>query len=518
MKTSKMLFRSTLIILILTLLSRLLGLGRETVIAYLFGASKTTDAFLVAYTLPYFFYSVIGTATAGIIVPIVTDYMAQDRQEEAWQILCKIMNMLFIIVSIIVLIGIFQAKQVTWGLSSGFDQKTFTLATRLTAFMMPSILFMTLAGVLGSILNTHNIFGPPAFGPVLMNMTIILAAFLTKSFWGIEGLVFGTVIGAFLFFLIQLPFLIRAGFRYYPLFPLKDPDVWRVLIGLGPILFVTGITQIYSMIDIRFASGLSEGSIATLNYARRLMHLPQALFVSAVTTAIFPTLSRLISEKKNSQMAVTLQKGIRAILLLAVPGSVGLIVLRKPLIAFLFEHGAFDSRATVMTADALLYYVLGLVGVCLFLPLTRGFFALKDTKTPLFVCLITILIKVVLNFLLIDKMVHSGLALASSITVYISMLLLGYILQFRLPGLFNRSFFSYFITILAISFLMGIFLIFFDGILASFLVEGWALGLRVFLGTLFGGVIFVGSGLFLSIKEIRFLWESGIQIFKNRVG
>ncbi len=380
------------------------------------------------------------------------------------------------------------------------------LAANLTALMLPSILFKSLAGVLGGILNANQIFETPALGPALMNLTVILSALVCGIWLGIYSLAFGTVIGAIFFAACMVPSLRRIGFRYSFAIKFHDPTVKKVVVSMWPVMLSTGIVHAYTIIDLWLASGLDVGNIAVLNYARKLMLLPQGIFVMAVTTAIFPTLSKLIAESRVPEMVTTLQRGIKAILLLAVPGAVGLTVLRQPIVSLLFERGAFDAEATAMTANALLYFTLGLVGLCLYLPLTRGYYALRDTRTPLFVSLATVAVKLILSILFIRFLQHAGLALATSVTVLFNMLVLAILLQYRLSGLFDRTFFLFVFAIVIASALMGIGVNRLDGLLAAHLAPGgWALALRVGSDLAFGTALYLCIAWLLRLDELRYL-------------
>ena len=198
----------------------------------------------------------------------------------------------------------------------------------------------------------------------------------------------------------------------------------QVLSSLWPVFLITSISQVYTIIDLRLASGLAEGSITALNYARKLMQLPYGIFVSAITTAIFPTLSRLVAQESIAEAAATLRKGMKVILLLALPCSIGLGVLRQPITILLFERGAFNSQASAMTAEGLLYYAFGLVGLCLYLPLTRGFFAMQDMRTPFFICLGMVAVKLFLSLAFRASLKHGGLALATSAAISLNAVML----------------------------------------------------------------------------------------------
>ncbi len=510
MSAGKTIARATVLILALSLLSRFLGLGREAAIAYRFGATGATDAFLVAFIIPSMFYGVVGMALATVIVPLFAEYVACGRREEAWRVMSLVANAVFVAACVLALLGMLFAPVVARAFGAGFPPETLRLAARLTVIVMPSIVFMSLAGVFNGILNANNIFGPPAFGPAAMNIVIIIFALVAGKFYGIHGLAAGALAGALAFGLVQLPALRGVGFRYSLALNFRHPEVRRVIVMMLPVMLASGIGSIYTMIDWRIASGLAEGSIAALNYANKLMNLPQSLFVLAVTTALFPTLSRLVAEERFGEMAAALQKGIKVVLLLAIPASAGLIILREPVVTLLFERGAFDTRATAMTAGALLYFTVGLAGFCLNLPLTRGFFAMQDMRTPLFVSLATVGVKLFFSLVLVRFLQHSGLALATSLTAIANMLVLSCLLERRVPGLFERSFFRFVGRAAVSAVAMGFAVYALDGILAGCLPGGALfLAARVGLDIACGVFVFAVLGLLLRLDELLYLVELG---------
>lgn len=515
MNNGRVIARAAVVVLTLSLLSKLLGTGREAAIAYGLGTSWKADAFCVAFIIPYIFYGVVGAALTAVVVPVYAEYVAQGRRQEAWRMLSLVVNAVLVTMSLIAVLGVVFSPLLARALGAGFEPEPMQLAARLTAVMMPAILFMSLAGVFTGILNGNNVFGPSAFGPALMNIMIILGALVGVIFLGVYGPAAGVVAGAVAFAAVQLPALRFVGFRYSLCFSVRHPEVRRILVLMVPVLLASGIMQVYTLVDYRLASGLAEGSIAALNFANKLVNLPQGLFVLAVTTAVFPTLSRLFAEEKRSEMAATLQRAIKTILLLGVPGAVGLIILREPIVALIFERGLFDERSTFITANALLYYAVGLAGLCVNLPLTRGFFAMKDTRTPLYISVASVGVKLVFSLVLVRFLQHCGLALATSLAVLTNMFILAWLLQKRIPGLFDRVFFSFTGGVCLSAAFMGLAVYFLDGHLGTLLGgKGFLLLLvRVGLDVSAGALVFAVVGLALRLDELLYIlqWLRGFR-------
>ncbi|MEW6459408.1 MAG: murein biosynthesis integral membrane protein MurJ [Bacillota bacterium] len=504
MSTGQVVARATIVVMIMLALSRVLGLGREAAIAHQFGATHATDAYLVAYTIPNIFYAVAGIALATVIVPVFTEYVTRGRREEAWRLCSLVTNALILFTVVGSLIGMILAPAVVGVLGKGFAPETFRLSVQLMMIMLPSIVFFSLAGLFTGMLNANNVFGVPAFAPAAMNIVIIFGALFLGNYYGVYGLAAGVVGGAAAMALIQVPVLRRAGFRYRFELNLRHPEVKRVLYLMLPLTLGLSVNQVYLMIDWVLASGLAEGSIAALNYANKLIQLPQSLFVLAVSTAIFPTLSRHIAEGHPAEMARTLSRGVKVVLLLTVPAVAGLVLLRVPVVTLLFERGAFDERATAMTAAALLFFAIGLVGHCLVMLISRGFFAMQDMRTPVVVTIGTLTVKGGASLLLVGPMAHAGLALATSVTALLNAVLLIFLLQRRLRGgLITADLVRFLVGVLVATGVMGLAVVLADAVLAGLFPAG-GLGLlaRVGLVIMTGTIVYFFAGILIRLDEL----------------
>ncbi len=517
MSTGQKVARATVVVMVMLGLSRVLGLGREAAIAHQFGATYITDAFFVAYTVPNIFYAVAGVALATVIVPIFTEYLTQNRREEAWRLCSMITNALIVFTALGAVAGMFLAPVIVGILGTGFAPETFRLSVQLTMIMFPSIIFFSLAGLFMGILNANNVFGLPAFGSAAMNIVIISAALFLGGIYGVQGLAFGVVGGAATMAMIQLPVLRKLGFRYKLELNLKHPEVKRVLYLMLPLTLGLSVNQVYLMVDWVLASGLAEGSIAALNYANKLIQLPQSLFVLAVSTAIFPTLSRYVSEGRPQEMAATLRRGIKVVLLLAVPAVAGLVVLRYPIVTLLFQRGAFDTVATEMTAVALLFFSIGLVGHCLVMLVSRGFFAMQDMTTPVYVTVGTLVVKLGASIMLVGPMGHAGLALGTSITALLNTFILLWLLHRRLPDLLNKELIKFASGVMFAALVMALSVYLADFMFARIWADtGIELVIRVASGIFLGTAVFFLAGMLLRLDELNNILKYGLQIVSSR--
>lgn len=414
--------KATGLVVLMNIISRVLGFVRDAVIAREFGAGEVTDAYFVAYTLPYALQAVLGMAFLIVIVPVITSYLTENKKSEAWNAGSIIFNWTFLILSGVTIVGFILAPQLVSILAPGFAPDQHELAAELTRIIFPSIVFMGLGMLLTGLLNAGGIFGLPAFAPGLTNIVIILAViFLTAQFKA-EGLAYGTLAGFIAFFLIQLPSLKRLGFKYYFNFSRDHTALKKVSQNIFPILLAISVNQAYLAINRIFASGLAGGSITALDFSYRLMTVPLGIFAFSIATTFYPEFSRRISRGDYKGLSDSLIQSLNMIILVSIPAAVGLIVLRYPLVRFIFERGAFDRAATVMTADALLYFSLGLLGIGAYLIIIRAFFAKDNYKIPLIAGIICVIVNTILSFILINYLDHKGLALANSLAVTVSVI------------------------------------------------------------------------------------------------
>lgn len=506
----RLFFQATLLIAAFNLLSRFLGLGREIVIAHQFGATLVTDAYLVALTIPFLLFMVFSQALATVVVPVFTEYKARGEIGEAWRVSASVVNLLVLVLTAVAAVGILVAPVLVRLIAPGFDTAAIDLAVVLTQIMFPLLVFSGLATVFSGFLNANNIFGLPAFSGAVNNLVIIAGALILGGLYGIHGLAYGTVLGMVAAGLVQLPGLYRAGFRFRTTFDWYHPGVRKVFRLMLPITFGIAISQLYILIDRVLASLLVVGSIAALNFGTKLIQLPVGLFVLALSTAVFPTLATWATEGREREVLETMRRALRIIVLTTVPAGVGLIILRYPVVQLLFERGAFDERATAMTASAVLFYSIGLVGLAANVLLTRGFYAFQDTRTPVKLLVVNVVLNLVLSLLLMGPLQLGGLALASSIAALVNTVLLVYFLERRLPGLWRSAdWFRFGGGVLAASGLMAVVVYAADVALAGLVAPGTVgLALRVGGAVTAGVVVYLVVGLVLRLEEIGIVLQA----------
>lgn len=403
-----------------TFLSRIFGYIRDMVVALLFGAAAPTDAFFVAFRIPNLLRRLVGEgALTASFIPVYSEYLSQKTKEESDELVSVSFSMLTILLILITALGIILSPWIVKIMAYGFAQDTekFRLTVLLTRVMFPYIFFIGLVALAMGILNSWKHFTAPALAPVLLNLSIIVCAFLFSKFLSepIISLAIGVLIGGVTQLSLQIPFIRRQGIKVRFLLRISHPGVKRIALLMAPSVLGLGVTQLNVLVSTFLASYLPEGSISYLYYADRLLEFPMGIFAIAIATAILPTMAEKSAKNDLGGLKETLSYALRLTFFVTLPAMMGLIVLRQPIINLLFQRGAFSAQAAEMTAQALLYYALGLVffaGVRIVVP---AFYSLQDTKTPVKVAFVALLANAGLGAFLMLPLRHGGLALATSL-------------------------------------------------------------------------------------------------------
>ena len=450
------LFKAAGIIAAASVLSKILGFGRETAMAAVFGASHTTDAYLVSLIIPGMLFAVIGTALTTTLIPVYTQRLHESGEQAGWQFINSLLNFVLIASLVLTGAGLLAAPLIVRVVAPGFQGGTFSLTVSLTRVLLPIMVFQGVIAVIVGLLQAKQRFTLPALIGIPYNIILITAIVWGGRHWGITAVAVGMVLAILSEVLIMAPGLrgIRFGYRW--LLNLRDPGI--ILVGkmLLPIILATGASQMGLIVDRMLASGLQEGSIAALNFGNLLAQFPLGIFAVAVATVIYPTFSQFAATGDQAGLRRALVGGVRVTLFIIVPTSVALIVLRAPIVRVLFQRGAFDPRASGLTAYALLFFSLGMVPMALRDLVSRVYFSLKDTLTPMWLGIGAVALNIGLNFLLIGPLAHGGLALSTSLSVLFAMILLFVFLRRRLGGLGGKEMLDGFWRICIASGVMGL--------------------------------------------------------------
>lgn len=429
-------FRSAGIISFLTLVSRILGLIRDVVSASIFGTGVVYDAFLIAFVVPNLFRKLLGEgAISAAFIPVYTDYLEAGDSKKTQAFLNAVFSALLTVLLVIAVAGALGTGVLGSRLAA---PGKWNLALRLLPTMILYVVPICLVGFAAGVLNSHRHFAMPAFAPIVLNVFWIAALFAA---YGVSSGPSGTVVilvGAVFMagitqFAIQLPVLRSKGvrLRFRPDF--SHPGVKSVRALMAPVIFGLAIFQINTFLDSLIAMTLvrEEGGVSVLYYANRLIQFPLALIGIAVATAVFPTLTSLAAGGKREKFAATFKEAVLGVLYLAVPAAVGLAVLSVPVVRLIFEYGRFDPSSTRRTSFALVCYAATVACASVYHVVTRAFYSMKDTRTPVKVGAFMVGLNLVLNLTLVWPLQEAGLALATSISSAVNVLVLLAILHRR---------------------------------------------------------------------------------------
>lgn len=458
--------KSVLMVSISTLLSRILGYFRDMLVANFFGVGMIADAFFVAYKIPNFLRNIIGEgAINASFVPVFGEYL-EKKPQEAKDFIKSVSTIFFFVLLIFTILGIIFAPLLVRIIAPGFSGilEKFNLTVNLTRQILPFTLMIGLAALALAILNTLHIFTIPALAPCVLSIVeIIFIIFVCPRLsMPVYGLVWGVVFGGMAQFLFQVPILIKRGFNIFSLkiknffANFRHPGVKRIGYLLLPVIIGNSISQINAFVDTICASFLREGSVSALYYSFRLIQLPLALFPIAVVTVSLPLMSRAVSRGEKEEIKKSFSNGLKLVFFPIVPSIIGLIFLGKPIISLLFERGEFSAQATNLTYFVLFFYSLGLVSFSGARIATASFYAQQDTRTPVKIATIAMIMNIVLNIILMRFLEAGGLALATTIASTFNFCYLVYILRKKLGPLGGREILKSFLKILFASLIMGV--------------------------------------------------------------
>lgn len=442
------------------MVSRILGFLRESLMAGFFGQSGVTDAYNTAFVLPDLLYwLLVGGVLSAAFIPVFSEFIAKGNEDEGWRVVSSVVNLIFLTLGVLVLLGLFFTPQFIRLVVPGFAPENLVLATRLTRILLIQPLFMALSGLTMGVLNSYKIFWPSALGTVLYNACIIIFGTIFANPAkpeSVSGFAFGVVAGALVSFAVQIPALRKVGIRYYPIIDLSHPGVRLIGALAVPIILSYSLNQIQVVVNNNLGSLLFPGSITSVWYSYRLFQLPVGIFALAIAVATFPTMTEQAALKQWVDFRQTLSNAIRMVIFITLPISVGMIVLRFPLIRVLFQHGQFSADDTLTMAIPLFYFSLGISSQAVIQILPRAFYALKDTWTPVILGIISMVVNILAMYVLIGPLAHGGLAFATTIAAFVNMLLLFYLLRKRLGKMDGWAMFKTSIKSLAASILMAV--------------------------------------------------------------
>ena len=442
MEESRRIIRATGVVSGATFLSRILGLIRDIVISWAFGASVHTDAFFVAFTIPNLLRRLFGEGSLTVsFIPVYTEYLTH-RPDEAPQVVNTVATLTASALAFLTVAGVIFAPWIVRLQAFGWkDPEVIALAARLTRICFPYLFFICLVALSMGILNSHGHFAAPALAPCLLNVSIIACALLLSPYVNppVLSLAIGVFLGGISQLLLQLPFLRAQGITFRPRFDLHHPALKRIFALMAPMVMGIAVFQVNQVVNRFLASFLPKGSISYLYYADRVFELPLGVFVIALGVAVLPSFSRLVAEGRRDEFHREVGLALRLLLFITLPAMVGMIVLRVPILNLLFQRGAFGERETLLTAQALLCYALGLWAYGGITVLSRAFYATGDARTPVKAAVAALLLNAAAGVMLMGPLRHAGLALANALSATLNVSLLGIFFYRKERGLRGRE-------------------------------------------------------------------------------
>ncbi len=447
-----------------TITSRILGLVREQVLAFFFGAGDATDAFNIATRIPNLVRDLFAEgAMSAAFVPTFTRQLTLHGRERAWHLASSVINALLLVTVVLVIAGIIFAEPLVRLFASDFSEVPgkLELTIFLTRIVLPFLTLVAVAAALMGMLNSLGHFFVPALSPAMFNVaTIVMSLALIPiapqlGVMEITIVAIAMLVGGIGQIAIQWPPLRREGFRYKPVLDFRDEGLHRVLLLMGPGTIGMAATQINVFVNTVLATGEGTGAVSWLGFAFRLMYLPIGLFGVSIATAATPAISRMVAEQDFGRIRSTLANALGLMLFLNIPATVGLMILAEPIVAVIFQHGEFTAADTVATARALQLYAIGLVGYSIVRIISPTFYALQRSRIPVMVSVASVVVNVGLNLALVRYMGYRGLALGTSITALLNASVQLWLLRREIAGIEGKRIVSSTARTVAAAVLMG---------------------------------------------------------------
>jgi len=506
--------RAAGIVMFFVLVSRILGFVRERAIAEVFGRTGVTDVFFAAFSIPDLMYQLlVGGALSSAFIPVFTQYLAKGEEREAWRAASSFLNLIVLALVCLMVLGVIFTPSLAPLVGIGFGGEQRELLILLMRVTFPAVFFTALSGLAMGVLHSYQRFTLPALGPIIYNLGQILGAYLLGPIMGIMGMAVGTIAGSVGSFSLQLPQVIqRAKGLYRPVIDLRHPGIRRMGRLMLPAVIGLSISQINVILGQNLASLLETGSIVALRLANRLINFPLGIFAMGISTAIFPTLSSLVARGEMDEFRRTFSFGLRVVLFITIPSAVGMACLSVPIVRLLFESGEFTSADTAATAYALVFYAPGLIAQAGIQIITRIYYSLQDTVTPVKIGLAAVVVNflVSLALLRLTGLNHAAIALAYSITSLMNMLAALLILRGKLGGVDGRRVLATVAKSAVAAGVMGAAVYYTGGFLGSRLDLTHGLGrlVQVFGAIGVGVVLYLAVAVAVKMEEPRFLWTA----------
>ena len=492
--------KTALLLMIITILSKITGFVRDVILAYFYGTSNITDAYLIAITIPSVIFGFIGVGIATGYIPMYSKIEKLEGSKAGNKYTNNLINIILVICTILFVFGLIFTLPLVKLFASGFEGETLKLAVKFTRISLAGIYFTGLISVFNGFLQIKGNYAIPALIAFPLNLVTILGIVLSSK-GNVLLLAIGTVVATATQLLLVLPFAYKKGYRYKPIFNPKDKHMKHMVYIALPVIIGASVNQINVLVDRTIASTVTVGGITALNYANRLNNFVQGIFVLSITTTLYPVISKMAAENNMDGLKKAVSEAINGINILLVPATIGCIIFAEPVVMLLFGRGKFDEQALAMTSIALLFYAVGMIGFGLREVLARAFYSMQDTKTPAINAAIAVVMNIILNIILSRFMGIGGLALATSISAIFGTVLLFISLRKKIGAFGMKDITISFVKILGASLAMGLMAkLAFNGINTH---VSQNLALIVSIGV--GAVVYAVMIYFMKIEEVDVL-------------
>lgn len=501
--------RNAAYLTIAILISKVLGLVRGLVLSYFYGTSIVSDVYFTSWSIPNVIFGFVAVGLVSTFIPVYIRAREEKGEAIADQYMSDALNLLAILALVLVLLGLVFTKEVVLIFARGYTGIKLDLAVRFTKVTLLSIFFIGARSIYESYHEIHNRFLIAPMGSFMMNIVVILSIFMSVR-TDIMVLPLGILVSSIIQYLFAGFTSHIHGFKRKKSFDVHNPYVKMMAVMALPIILGASIDQVNLVIDRTIASTFNDGAISAISYASQINDAVLSVFVSTMATVLYPTLVGNAVRHETEQLKSTLTKILNVVNILIIPATVGIMVLSKPIVMMLLGHGKFDDQAILVTGTILFYYALGLVAFGMRQVLTKTFYALEDTQTPVRIGVISVLVNIVLNLVLSRVMGVTGLALATTIAAFTGALLLYNALRVRLKGLRTGQFIRSFVKTLAASLLMGV------AVYGVYYHTGlaWMGKKGVLLGIVVGIVVYMLSMHFMNVPE----YAETVVLLKKRLG
>ncbi len=499
--------KTTVMIMALTILSKVLGLIREQVFAAFYGAGIYADAYITAMKIPTILFTAVGAAISTSLIPIYSQVSQKGGEKKANDFINNLINIVSILSICIVILGMIFTEPLVKAFAIGFEGEKLDITIRFTRIILWAVLFIGLNNILKAFLQLKDNFKVPELMGIPYNL-IIIASIIISMKTNTYVLIVGSLIALMSQALFQLPSAYKKGFRYNIRVDLKDENVKHLIILILPVLIGVGVEQVNTLIDGTLASTFGDGVVSAFNYANRLYGFVSAIFVTSILSVVYPLMSKALASDNKDGFKVSLKKTINSIVIFLIPISVGTMVLAYPIVEVLFQRGKFTPEDTIITGNILIVYIIGIIAWSLRNVMSRAFYSLHDTKTPMMNGLISIGFNIVLNLILSKYMGYIGLAIASTISAYIGLTIFYFTLKRKVGSFGGKSIFITCTKSIIAAIIMGIVTKFAYGKLAYILDESLlgqitSLGASISIGVLIYGVLVI----IFKIEEINYFMD-----------